>query len=44
MKGDTKFYNVPVLKQHFGLGLLIDLNNNNCDHNTSEEEYIFEEI
>jgi hypothetical protein len=37
MYGDTKYFTIPVLKQHFNLGLLINLNENNCDDNMSEE-------
>jgi len=44
MNGDTKYFNIPVLKQHFNLGLLINLNENNDDDNTSEEEIVYVEV
>jgi len=42
--GDTKYFNISILKKHYGLGLLINLNNDNFDDDTCEEEIKYVEI
>jgi len=48
MNGKTKFFNIPALKKHYDIGLLIDLKNSDenddDDKSINEENYTFIEV